>query len=242
MSTTAPAAGKNAGLATVVDTVVSPADAFARLRVVPTWGWAYVVTVVLAAIGAYLSIPATIHAMTASWPAQMAASPQLAAATPEQQQRALSFTLGALRFAWLFTPVTVLAGALLQTLILLIFKAAGKGEATFKQLFSLSMNTLVVGMGVYTLLAGVIAVVRGPAAYNSISDAMHAVPSLAWLVPHASIKLSAFLAAFNVAAIWGAVLIAIGMAAVARVSKANAYASAATVMVLAGLYFAVSAK
>jgi Yip1 domain len=236
------AAGKNAGLATVADTVLSPTDAFRRLSVAPTWGWAYLATVVACAIGTYLSSAATAHAVSAGWSAQVAANPQLAAMTPQQQQRALSMANTFVHYVWLITPISVLVAAALQTLILLVFKAIGKSAATFKQLWCLSMNTLLVGLGLYTLLAGIIAVVRGAAAYNSNMDVVRAVPSLAWLVPHASIKLVAFLAAFNVIAIWGAVLVAIGMIAVARVSKANAYAAAFTITLLAGCFYGLTAK
>lgn len=237
MGVSAPVAAKANGLTTVVNVITAPVEAFSTLRISPMWGWAFIAAAVLAIAGQLLAMPATIHAMQAGWPAQVAASPQLSAATPAQQQRYLEFGISFVRFSWLFAPIMLLVVAVLQAIVMLVFKAAGKGEAGFKQLWSASMNTSVVGVGMYSLLSGLIAVVRGPASYNSVSDALRSVPSLAWLVPGAAVKVAAFLAAFNVISIWGAVLLALAMIYVAKVSKVNGAACAATVMVLAGLYF-----
>jgi hypothetical protein len=241
MGVSAPAAKTN-GLSTVLNVIASPVEAFQTLRIAPMWGWAFIVAVLLAAVGQYLATPATAHALQASFPAQMAANPRTAALTPAEQQNALNIALAAVRFAWLFAPITVLVGALLQTIVMLIFRAAGKGDASFKQLWCASMNTLVVGLGMYSLLNGLIAMVRGPAAYNSTMDAFRAMPSLAWLAPSAPVKAVAFLAAFNAVSIWGAAVLAIAMIHAARVSKANAVACAVVTTVLAGLYFSVGAR
>jgi hypothetical protein len=242
MGVSAPAAPKANGLSTVANVFTAPREAFETLRISPMWGWAFLVTIVLAVIGQYLATPAAIHAVQASWPAQAAANPRIAAMTPAQQQAALGFATAAVKFAWLFMPVIVLVGALIQSVIMLVFSAAGKGSASFKQLWCASINVLVVGMGTYSLVAGLIAVVRGPAAYTSAQAAMKALPGLAWFAPAASIKLVAFLSVFNVISIWGAVLMYIAMQAVARTSKANAFACAATILVLSGAYFALTAR
>jgi hypothetical protein len=237
MGVSAPAAAKANGLTTVVNVIAAPREAFETLRVSPMWGWAFVVAAALATLGQYLATPATIHAIQAGWPAQVAANPRLAALTPEQQQHALDVTLGALHYGWLIWPIAVLAIALLQTIIMLIFRAVGKGDATFKQLWCASMNVTVIGSGMYGLLSGLIAVVRGPATYNSVADSLRAIPSLNWLAPGAPIKVAAFLGAFNVVSIWGAIVLALAMICVARVSKANAACCAVVTTVLAGLYF-----
>ncbi len=242
MAVSAPAAGKANGLSTVVNVLVAPKEAFETLRVIPTWGWAFIVACVLAMIGQYIATPAAVHALQASWPAQVASNPQLAAMTPAQQQRGLAFGMTFVRYFWLFMPIAVLIGALLQSVIMLIFKAAGKGDAGFKQLWCAAMNCLVIGVGMYSLVNGLIAVVRGASAYSSAGDTMRAIPSLAWIAPGASLKVVAFLAAFNVISIWGAVVLAIAMMNVARVSRANAVACAITTTTLAGLYFGLTAR
>jgi hypothetical protein len=242
MGVSAPAATKANGLSTVVNVIAAPREAFETLRKAPTWGWALVVAVVFATIGQYLATPAVIHAVQTGWPAQVAANPRLAALTPEQQQHTLDITLSALRYGWLFTPISVLAAALLQTVIMLVFRAAGKGDASFKQLWCASMNVTVIGVGMYSLLSGLIAVVRGAASYTSTMDAVRAIPSLAWLAPAAPVKVVGFLAAFNVVSIWGAIVLALAMICVAKVSKANATSCAVVTTVLAGLYFFFTAR
>ena len=50
------------GLKTALDTIIAPKEAFETLRVAPTWGWAFALTLVLYAIGTYLLTPALVHA------------------------------------------------------------------------------------------------------------------------------------------------------------------------------------
>lgn len=242
MSASMPSAVKANGFSTVLDVITSPTKAFETLRAVPMWGWAYIVTAVLCMIGQYLGAPAIAHALQAGWPAQIAANPKLAAMTPEQQQQGLKFALVGIQWAWLIVPVIALLAALLQTIIMMIFKAAGRSDATFKQLWCAAMNTMVVGFGLYSIVNGLIIMVRGPQSFNSTMDTMRAMPSLAWFAPAANVKLAAFLAAFNVMSIWGAVLLALAMIHVARVSRGNAIACAVVTTALAGLYFAWGAR
>ena len=243
MSVSAPAAPTKAnGLTTVLDVITSPSKGFETLRAVPMWGWAYIITCIIAMIGQYLATPGVTHAITAGWPAQVAANPQLAAMTPEQQQRGLQVAMSFIKFAWIIVPVFLLIGALLQSVIMLIFKAIGRGDASFKQLWASAMNTLVVGYGLYSLVYGLIVTVRGPASFNSTQSLVASVPGLAWLVPAAPMKLVAFLSAFNIFAIWGAVLLTMAMVQVARTSRAVGISCAVVTTVLAGLYFSMSIK
>lgn len=242
MGVSVPAASKASGLSTVLNVITAPGEAFETLRISPMWGWAFVVALILTALGGYLAAPATSHAIQASWPAQIAANPRLAAMTPAQQQSGLNFALAFVRLSWLFAPITVLVGALVSAVVMLIFNAAGKGSANFKQLWCAAMNAVVVSAGVSALLGGLIAVVRGAASYNSTLDAYRAIPGLAWLVPHATIKTIAFLSAFNVVGIWAAVLFAIAMMHVARTSKANSAFCAATLLCLGGALLALGAR
>jgi hypothetical protein len=237
-----PVAGKANGLATAVNIITAPREAFETLRISPMWGWAFVVAVVLTAIGQYLGTPATAHAIQASWPAQVAANPQLAGASAETQQNALNVSLAIVKWVWLGSPVIVLIAALLAAIVMLIFKAVGRGDANFKQLWCAAMNVAVVSVGLSSLLTGLIAVVRGPATYNSTADAYKAMPSLAWLTPHASVKLTAFLAAFSVIGIWGAVLIAMAMLYVARTSKAVGAIVAILILCIGGAFLAWGAR
>jgi hypothetical protein len=142
----------------------------------------------------------------------------------------------------MFTPITVLIGSLVATIVMLIFKAIGRGDGGFKQLWCAAMNIAVVSVGVYSILAGLIALVRGAATYNSTADAYRALPSLAWLVPHATVKTAAFLAAFNVIGLWSAVLVAIAMMYVAKTSKANGAICAIVLLCVSGGFLALAAR
>ncbi len=220
VSPAAPVATKANGLNTAINVIAAPSEAFATLRVAPTWGWAFLIAVVLTAVGQYLGIHAAVHAMQTSWPAQVAANPALAGASAQSQQNALNVSLSVLRWVWVFSPILVLVGAFVGALVMFVVKAAARGDATFKQLWCAAMNVAVVSAGISALLTGVIAVVRGPDTFNSPADTYEAIPSLAWIVPHASIKSGAFLAGFNVVSVWAAVLIALAMTHLARTSKA----------------------
>jgi Yip1 domain len=242
MGVSAPVSSKANGLTTVVNVLTSPREAFETLRIAPTWGWAFVIAFALAAIGQYFATPATMHAVQATFSQQAASNPQLAGMTPEQQQRALNISLSFVRFAWLFTPVSILIVALVTSIVMLVFKAIGRGDATFKQLWCASMNVCVVSVGVYGLLAGLIALVRGAATYNSTQDAFKSVPGLTWLAPHAGLKATAFLSAFNVAGLWAALLIALAMVYVAKTSKLNGAICAVVSLCLTGAFLAWTAR
>ena len=89
------------GLQTVLDVIVAPAAAFERLRVAPTWGWAFAIAIVCYTVTSYLITPALIHSIQASWPAMIASNPRLGQLTPEQQQNALGTTVAVMHYAWL---------------------------------------------------------------------------------------------------------------------------------------------
>jgi hypothetical protein len=241
MAVSAPVPRRANGLVTVADVITAPRDAFQTLRLSPMWGWAFIIAAVLTAIGQYLGTPATIHAIQASWPAQVAASPQLAGASAQAQQNALNISTSVIRIAWLFAPVIVLIGAFIASIIMLIFRSMG-GDAGYKQLWCAAMNIAVVSAGIGSLLNGLIAVVRGPASYSSTADAYRAIPSLAWLAPHAGVKLSAFLAGFGVVNIWAAVLTAMAMVYVARTSKATAAICAFVILCCLSAFLAWGAR
>ena len=241
MGATAPVAKAN-GLSTALNVIVAPVEAFQTLRIAPTWGWAFVVACVLATIGQYLATPATIHEFQATWPAQVVSSPALAGLTPEQQQSALNRAVAVIKWAWIFSFIYALSGALIAAIVMLIFKAIGRGDAGFKQLWCAAMNIAIVSFGVYSILNGLVAMVRGAASYNSTADLYRAVPSLAWLMPHAGVKTAAFLAAFNVTGIWAVVLVALAMTYVAKTSKGTGAACGVAVLVVFGGLLAAFAR
>jgi hypothetical protein len=224
------------GLKTALDTIIAPGEAFERLRAVPTWGWALLITIVLYAVGTYISIPALQHGFAGDWPRQVAANPQMAQMTPEQQQRMLALSLTFVKFSWLFTPIFAFIGILVSTIIMLIFKLIGKGDAPFRSLWAAAANIAVPVLGLYMIVTAIVILVRGPDSFSSQADVQTAMPSLALLVPFSAVKLHAFLAMINPFTLWGCFLMATAMTIVARVSRGVAWAAGIVqVLVSAGL-------
>jgi len=227
------------GLSTALNVIVAPREAFETLRVAPTWGWALIITLVTSLIGTYLAGPAQMHAVHAGMVAQLAANPNLDEAQ-RNAQIAMADKFGS--FSWAFVPIIIMLVVALQSLIMLIFNAIGSGSANFKHFWATSMNIMIPGFGMYSLVVGVLAMVRGTSAYNSMSDLYLSVPSLAWIAPHAGIKTVAFLYYFNPFFLWAAVLIAMAMQVVARVPKVQAYLTAAAIFFGGALLQMVTAR
>jgi len=237
---------KRAGLLTAVDIVIAPEAAFARLRLVSTWGWAFLIAMVLGIIGAFLLSPAVTHAMTVSGPETLAKSPQIMNLPPERQQAAIeqgtAIQLIIAKFLWVGIPIILLLASLCQALIMLIANAIMRGQGSFGKFFALSMNVAVVGTGIAGLLAGIIATVRGAASFQDMTAISATLPSLALLAPGSHGFMHGFLATLNVGYIWATVLLALGMAAVARVSRAGAWTTAVLMLVLFALYSGFNAR
>jgi hypothetical protein len=214
----------------VVDIVIAPNQAFERLRIVPTWGWAFLGATVLGMIGLAMTTPAALHALSVSGPAMYAGNPQIAALPPAQQQTAVARALGVAnvvtKLQFLFVPFIVLVACLITAVVMLIANAVAHGDGSFKKLWALAVNVTIVTVGIGLMLAGLICLVRGAASFDSVTDVQHALPSLALLVPGAGKQLVAFLATFNVVQLWGTALLALGMTVVARIPAVVAWTTA----------------
>ncbi|MDQ2871792.1 MAG: YIP1 family protein [Candidatus Eremiobacteraeota bacterium] len=242
MSADIRAAGKKPnGLSTVIDVIAAPKTAFETLREAPMWGWAFVITAILSIIGTYLALPVTLHVFEIMFRHQMATSPNASQLTPEQIQKSMRFSEALVRNGFLFAPVGVLIGVLVQTVIMLIFKAIGRGTAGFKQLWCSAMNAAVV-VGLYYVVYGVILMLRGPDSFSSTTESLLAMPSLGWLMPHGPVKLVTFLATFNPFYIWSSVLIGVAMSVVARVSRPIAILTAVLSIVVPAIFAAGFAR
>ncbi len=239
-------APKGNGLTTALDIVVSPADAFARLRVVPTWGYAFLIAAVLGMVGGFLGSAASEHATIASIPAAMAKNPAAAQMTPEKRQASIDAQVGITKavskFNFAFVPLILLVSALLQSVYLLIFNAIVRGEGNFKKYWALAINISIVGIGLGTLVLGVIELIRGPEAFNSQSDLFNALPSLAWIVPGSTGFLHGFLASCSVFALWATGLFAMGLIGMARIKPAQAYVGAGLMLVFGAVIGGVFAS
>lgn len=237
-----PQAPKADGLKTALDIIAAPKDGFERLRLTPTWGWALLIAIALYALGSFLMTGALQHATQADWPHQIAMNPRLAALTPEQQQRYLGLTLSITRWFWVFTPVFMLIAAFVQSIVMLIFKAIGRGDAPYGKLWASAVNIALPAIGINTVVTAAIVLVRGADSFNAPSELQMAMPSLGMLVPQASVKLHTFLAMINPFTLWGCGLTIAAMALVARVSRALAWTTGIVGLLVAAAFVALLSK
>lgn len=238
-------ADRRRGLANVADIIVAPGTAYERLRAVPTWGWAFVVASLLGIAGTLMIVPALQHAADISMPAQLAAMPQIAKLPPSQQTSMIASQMKFIRIgfqlAWLFVPVLVLVGGAFQALIMLIANAAGHGDGTFKKFFALSQNVAVVGIGLSSLVIGLIVTMRGASSFETMSAVQTVAPSLALVAPGSHGAAAGFLAALNVFSVWAAVLLALGMTGVANIPRVPAWTAAILMLLATAAYAAFGA-
>jgi hypothetical protein len=156
--------------------------------------------------------------------------------TPDRQQQALAITQKIVQWAWLFAPIIALVAILVLSVIMLVFKALGKGDAPFRALWASAANIQVPVLGINALLTAAIVMLRGPDSFNSAAELQTAMPSLGLLVPSTAIKLHAFASAFNPFTLWGCGLTIAAIAIVARLDRAWAWATGVVwLLVAAGL-------
>lgn len=245
MSTPQASLDRRGGLANVIDIIIAPAAAFERLRLEPVWGWAFLVGCLLSIAGTLLAVPAILHGVERTLPAQLAASPNIASLPADQQAKIIAqttaFTRSAVQFQWILAPVVLLMIALVQALMMLIANAVGHGDGSFKKYFALSMTVGVVGWGLSSLFVGVIAEIRGPASFEDSTAVQAALPGLATLVPGAHGALEGFLAPFHVFNLWAVALLALGMTAVGRISRPAAWVTAVAMLLIGALFSAAGA-
>ncbi|MGH7737661.1 MAG: YIP1 family protein [Candidatus Tyrphobacter sp.] len=240
MDSTKSASGS--ALQTIIDTVLAPHAAFERIRTAPTWILAIIVSTVVGAICSYLTIPAFVHGLQASWPALVAANPRMAQGTPEQQQVALSFALGFAHWAWIAVFVGVPIAILITSVIMLLFNALGRGSATFAMLWAAATNVTVPTTAISGIVLAIVALVRGAQSFDSAQAVYAAIPSIAWIVPSSNVKLAAFLGALNIFQIWGAVLLYVAMRVTARVGQLPAILLALVILIGSALIATTGAR
>lgn len=219
---------KASGLNTVVDTIVSPKEAFETLAVSPTWGWAVLISLVLPIAAFFVMVPAIQHGMLGDFAKQAATNPQIAQMTPEQRAK----FAGYVPFFVVITPIAIFFFVFLQTIVMTVFNAVAKGQANFGKLWAASMNICVV-YGIGQIVAAVVVMVRGAESFNSSGEVQRALPSAALLAPGVSDPhILAFLASINPIVIWSVVLVSMAMRYTAKVSTGAAWGTAILVYII----------
>ncbi|MBV8491472.1 MAG: YIP1 family protein [Candidatus Eremiobacteraeota bacterium] len=230
------------GLKTLLDVIIAPKEAFEQLRIAPTWGWAFLVALVLYTVGTFLLTPALVHATQAGFPEMVAATPQLQQLTPEQQQAQLKIVLTVISFSWVFAIFIFPLILLVQTVVLLIFKAIGRGDAGFGKLWAVACNVAVPSIGLGSICVAIVAMIRGADSFQRATDVQTAMPSLALIAPAAGAKLHVFLGLINPFSLWGCFLMATGLIVTARVSKTVGWIGAVAILVVGAALAAAGAK
>jgi len=213
-------------LQVLTNIIVAPQQAFIALRERPRWFVAFVVVGVLTLIGGYLSVGATMHAMSVWYPQQLASDPRTSTLAPDRVASLTGAMVGTFRYIWLAAPLTTLAFTAVVALVLLLFSFLFKGDAGFTRTFALAMNGGII-FGLNQLVLGLIIFARGADSFVSPLDLAAAMPSLAWIAPGAPVKVATLLAQIQPFNIWSFVVLALGMSTVARISRAGGYVAAA---------------
>ena len=224
------------------DAIVAPRAAFTALRERPRWLIAYVITCVLGMIGAVLQTPAGVHVAQNMIQKMIATDPNVAAMSPERQQALMVQTVSVQHYLWLFFPVFVIIGLALTAVLLLIARAIGKGNAGYGRLFAVAALAGIVTFGLAYLYTGIIVTFKGGESFDTQRELFATLPSLAWLVPGAGLRLAAFLSAFNVFSIWGAYLLMQGLEIVAAVSRRVALSTVVVLLLLSGSITSLTAR
>ena len=227
-------APKANGLQTVLNVIAAPQEAFASLREAPTWGWALIITVVLGVIGGILTLPAINHAMDAGWADTVAASPQLSGMSADGQARALAMGHTVVTFSPIFIVVFYFIATLIQTIVMAIFNAIGRGSGTFKTYWATSWNLLIVP-AIGGIVLALIVLLRGVDSFGSQAEVMSAMPSLALIAAHAG-KLTNFLAAFTPFSLWWAWLVVQAMITVGRTKSGVAWGTGVVSIIIPALF------
>jgi hypothetical protein len=230
------------GLKTVVDTIVAPKEAFEAIRTAPTWGWALLITIVLAAGTSYLITPALVHGYPGTFAQQAASDPRIASMSLEQQQAVEAFGEKLLSFGWIFVIFGVAFGALIAAVVMLVFDKVTHGEGSFSRYWAAACNVGVPALGIGGIVAAIIVLVRGPESFANVQAVQAAVPSLATIATGAGTKLTAFLATITPFTLWGLGLNVVAMRAIGRVSASPAWLAALIILLVPGLFAMAGAK
>jgi hypothetical protein len=226
-------------LRTLANVIVAPAAAFATIRERPTWFIAFLGVTLLCLIGGFLQSNAAAHAMSVWYPGQVASDPRTASLSPDRVKSMTAIAVTVSRFVWLSAPIGVLIATLITALVLFVVSIVAKADAGFGRMFALAMNVGIV-YGLAQLVTGLIVAARGADSFSSLLEVNAALPSLAWLAPSAAPKVLALLEQIQPFSIWSFVLLAFGLASVARVSRAVGYAGSGIVYAV-GIILAVAA-
>lgn len=230
------------GLKTVVDTIIAPKEAFEAIRVVPTWGWALLIAIVLSMISGYFFAPALIHAYPGTFAQQAAVDPRMQNMSSDQQQAMIAFTDKIFNFSWIGAVIYVPFATLIAAVVLLIFDKIGRGEGSFGKYWAAACNISIPTLVLGGIISTVIVLVRGADSFGTMQAIQQATPSLAMVVPGAGTKLTAFLSAITPFSLWGVGLNVAAMRIIGRAAPFSAWLAALILLLVPALLASTGAK
>ena len=220
----------------IIEIFYAPSRVFERRRINPKFGAAFLILVVLFAIGTWVMLRNLAPVMDAQMSRQMAEAmrknPQLTQDQLEQGRR----------IGQMIAPISGIFIAVIATLILgVVIWVVGKffdSKADVKH--GLMIATLASFPRVIDLiLAAVLAMVVGT---ENVPNMLAATPSLARFAPAGlSPQLLGLLSRVSIGVVWATILIAIGLHVVGRIPKGRAYAAAIIIWVLGSALAVASA-
>jgi Yip1 domain len=220
------------GLKVALDTIVAPREAFESIRIAPTWGWAFLIVLVLTLATSYIVTPAVVHGLQSDWPNTVAKNPALSGLSADEQQTRLAVSVKIASFVWVFTPLFVLFGLVIGTVIMVIFNALGRGDGSFGKYWAAQCNIALTNtVGAIVLTAIVFA--RGADSFTTAASVQEAMPNLGMLVPGVG-KLHAFFATFTPFTLWGAALVIVALMVIGRVPRVQAWLAGILAFILPG--------
>ena len=211
-------------------TLIAPEDAFAAIRERPLWVWAMLVTLVLASLGSWLGTPALRHMIEVTMTAQLANDPHIASLPPDraaaETQRLVAAGARMANYSWMFSIVVVPIVVLVESTILFLIRSLVRSQASFAQLFSLTMHVQFISIGIGSIVLGIVVALHPASSFRTQGDFISSIPTAAWLFPGAPLKMTTALSSLSPFTIWATAVLGLGLTAVANFTRAVAWITA----------------
>ena len=208
----------DSSLARVVNVLFSPTRTFEAIRQRPTWLVALVILVLLGLAGSYLvtgkmDIEEVVRESVADSGRQL---------SDDQLEQAIALQEKLLPVFAIAGPLVIFPGAcLLMALLFWVVLRLLGGEMTYKTSFATTVHGLMPN-AISSLLALPVVMSRGALSYEEVRSGGVLASNLAHFAPEETgTAVRALLAGIDVFTIWALVLLIIGLAVTARVSRAK---------------------
>ena len=174
------------GFKTIVDTFISPKEAFESLREKPAWALALIVLVGLMLAGTLMQRPAALHAGVGTLQHMMATNSFFSSMTDAQKAEAIEKAQHPDAMSAITGPIVgvcVLLLALLLNALILWVTSGGGSAVRFSSLWAASIYNSIASFGLAQFVLGIICLARGADSFAISSDLYKALPNLGMIAP-----------------------------------------------------------